>query len=486
MSEQSLKQKTTVGVIWSVLEHSSVQIIQFVLQIILARLLFPSDFGLIGMLAIFIVISRLFIDSGFANALIQKKNRTEKDFSTVFYFNIIVSTTCYLLLYLTAPLISDFYRSPELTRIMRILFLSLIINAFTLIPNTKLTIAMNFRKKAIINFLAIVLSGGIGVWMAYGGYGVWALVWQTLSSSVITLFLLLILAGWKPMLVFSKTSFRQLFNFGSKLLSAAIIDAVMDNLYTIMIGRYYKKDDLGYYTRGLLIPTVVSGTIASALINVIYPVMTSVQDDKEYIISIYRRVVRLVSFFVIPAMLGLAFISEPFVRYFMTEKWMPSVVLMQWMCLAKIFTPFSLMNINLLSAIGRSDIFLKVNLIRIPIVAIMLAITLPMGLKAIVIGNFVMSLIVFFINSYMPGKLFGYGAIPQLKDLLPSLLISLFMLAVMLLATCKIENDLMKISISFASGLSAYFIAASFFRKDEMREISSLLGKIIIKKNTDK
>jgi len=475
MPEQSLKQKTYIGFLWSFIERFLIQFIQFVLGIVIARILFPSDYGLIGMMTVFIVISRIFVDSGLINALIQKKDRTEEDFSTVFYFNIIVCLACYLLIYIGAPYISAFYHTPELRYIIRVFFLSLLIDSFTSVQIAKLRIALDFKKKALCNLFAVTISGCIGVWMAYSGYGVWSLVMQTIINSLVTLFVLTALVRWKPLPVFSKSSFKQLFRFGSKLLGATLIDAIIDNLILFLLGRYFEKKEVGFYTRGAQVPIVVAGTLSSMLENVTYPVMTSIQDDKKLLIGVYRRLIRMVSFLIVPAMFGLAFISESFVRYFLTEKWMPAVVLMQWICLIRIFTPISLLNVSLLSAVGRSDLFLKINLIRFPIIIIMLIITIPHGLEAVVIGQFITSIISFFINSFMPGKLFGYGAFAQLKDLLPAIISSAIMLVVVAVSTFGINHDLLKMIVSFVIGLVSYLLVSSMLKTEEVKEIRLLI-----------
>ena len=475
MNEQSLKQKTYKGFLWSFIERFLVQFIQFALGILLARILFPSDYGLIGMMTIFIVVSRLFVDSGLANALIQKKDRTEEDFSTVFYFNIIVCLVCYLLIYIGAPYISTFYHTPELRNIIRVFFLSLLIDSFTSVQITKLRIALDFKKKAICNLFAVTISGGIGVWMAYSGYGVWSLVWQTIINSLATFVMLTALVRWKPLPVFSQSSFKQLFRFGSKLLGAALIDAIIDNLNLFLLGRFFSKKQVGFYTRGMQIPTVIVGTLSSMLENVTYPVMSSIQDKKEMLIAVYRRLIRMVSFFTIPFMFGLAFISESFVRYFLTEKWMPAVVLVRWFCFIRIFTPISLLNVSLLNAIGRSDLFLKINLIRFPLIITTLIITIPRGLDVVVIGLFILSIIGFFINSYMPGKLFGYGAFAQIKDLLPAIISSAIMLIILVLTTSGINNDLVKMIVSFVIGAISYLVVSSLLKVEEIKVIRSLI-----------
>jgi len=478
MPEQSLRKKAYHGFFWSFVERFLIQFIQFALQIVLARLLFPSDFGLIGMMTIFIVISRLFVDSGLGSALIQKQNRTEDDFSTVFYFNIVVCAACYVLIFISAPYISAFYYAPELTHIIRIFFLSVIIDSFTIVQVTKLRIALDFKKKAICNLFAVVISGGVGVWMAYSGYGVWSLVMQTITNSLVTLIVLSALVRWKPLLIFSKSSFNQLFGFGSRLLGAALVDSIIDNLYLFFLGRYFSKKQVGFYTRGLQVPSVIIVTLTSILENVTYPMMSSIQGEKEYLIAVYKRLIRMVSFLTVPAMLGLAFISEPFVRYFLTEKWMPAVVLMQWVCFARIFTPINLLNMSLLNSIGRSDLFLKNNLIRLPVTITLLIITIPRGIEAVVISQFCVSIIGFFINSFMPGKLFGYGAFAQLKDLLPAILSSLIMLVAMAAATCKLEHDLVKMIVSFAAGVASYLLVNIVIKTEGIKEIRSLMTTV--------
>jgi len=288
MPEQSLKHKTYKGFFWSFIERFFVQFIQLVLGIILARILFPADFGLIGMMTIFIALSRVFVDSGLANALIQKQGRTEEDFSTVFYFNIIVCLACYGFIFIGAPYISAFYRTPELTKIIRVFFLSLLIDSFATVQLTKLRIALDFKKKAICSLTAVIISGGLGVLMAYSGYGVWALVMQTIANSLVALILLFFLVRWKPLLIFSKSSFNQLFAFGSKLLGATFIDVILDNLCTFMLGRYLSKKQVGFYTRGLQLPTVVAVTLSAMMLVVLAITTYNIENDlKKMIVSFF-------------------------------------------------------------------------------------------------------------------------------------------------------------------------------------------------------
>lgn len=478
MANQSLKQKTTIGIFWSFIEKFSVQIVQLILSLLIARILNPSDYGLIGMLTIFTAISNVFIESGFTNALIQKQDRTETDFSTAFFFNAFVGIVCYLILYFTAPLIARFYNTPALIPIIRILFINIIINSLCIVHNTKLIIDMNFKTRSLISLVSVIVSGIVGVFMAYNDYGVWALVGQSLSLSIMTTLLFVIIIKWRPLFVFSKKSFHQLFSFGSKLLATGLVATIMNNLYTVLIGKYFTAKDVGYYTKGMQVPTLASSTLTSVLQGVTFPVLTSVQNEKERLVSIYRRFMQTTCFFAIPIMIALAIITEPFIRFFLTEKWMPAVPLMQWICLARIFLPISTLNLNILNAIGRPDLFMKIDLSKLPLNIIILIITIPLGIKAVVIGHFIMSFISFFINAYLPGKLFGYGALGQIKDTLPVLACTAAMSLVMLAISYFIQSDLLTMIISTIGGILTYYGMASLLKLSTITEVNTFIKNI--------
>ena len=285
---ENLKQKTVSGIMWSAIERFSLQGVQFIIQIILARLLLPSDYGMIGMLAIFLQVAQVFIDSGFTNALIQKKDRTEEDFATVFYFNILVAVLFYGILFFSASLIADFYNMPTLVLVIRFIALSLIINALSAIHRTKLIISVNFKTQSKISLGAAFISGVIGIWMAYVGCGVWALVWQTLLNSIILTILFYCLVHWKPLHTFSKSSFERLFNFGSKLLISSLINTVYRNLYTIVIGKKFSVVELGYYTRAEQFAIFPSNNLNALVSRVAYPILSSIQDDDKCLTNAYE------------------------------------------------------------------------------------------------------------------------------------------------------------------------------------------------------
>lgn len=486
MTNQSLKSKAAKGMVWSAFGSLSVQGIRFAIGIILARLLLPSDYGLIGMLAIFFAISQLVIESGFSNALIQKIDRTEVDFSTIFYFNLFASFLLYFLLFFTAPFISRFYDTPELILLIRITFISIIINSFAIVQQARLSIKLDFKTPSLISLFSVFVSGIVGIFMAYNGYGVWALVIQSLSAAVIRSIALFYFIRWKPQIVFSLTSLKQLFGFSSRLLAAGFVATIVNNLYSMLIGKIFTAKDLGYYTRAKQFPELLSNTISSVLQGVTYPILTSLQNDNERLVSVYGRLMRITVFFVMPLLTLFALLAEPFIHLFLTEKWMPVVPLIQWLCFARMITPISALNMNILNAIGRSDLFFKVDISKLPLTLAALLITVPFGLKAVVIGHFVTSFICFFINAYYPGKMFNFGAFRQLREM-KTVIIATIIMAVCVFGISKIFSaDFIKLLVGALSGISVYLSMAYFLKIEELKEVKILALQIIKKvKNRD-
>lgn len=479
----SLKSKATRGMIWSAFGTFSSQGISFIIGIILARILMPSDYGLIGMLAIFFAFSNMIIESGFANALIQKIDRTESDFSTIFFFNLLVSIIIYVILFLTAPLIAKFYNSPELTLLTRVLSLNLLIGSITIVQQVRLKILFDFRSIAMITLISVVISGIIGVVFAYLDFGVWALVAQNLSAEFIKAVLFFVLNKWYPQALFDFNSLKQLFGFSSKLLIAGLVSTIVNNLYSILIGKIFTPKEVGFYTRARQYPELLSNTITSILQGVTYPILTSLQNERERMISVYGRLMRVTVFFVVPFLTLFAILAEPFVRFLLTEKWMPVVPLIQWLCFARMITPISALNMNILNAIGRSDLFLKVDLSKLPIFIITIAVTVPLGINVVVIGNFLTSLISFFINAYYPGKLFGFGAFRQVKEMLSVVLATIIMAITVFGLIRIIPGDLFKLLGGTFAGIVAYLGAAYFLKIEELKEVNGLAIQFLHKSN---
>lgn len=413
---QSVRSQLLHGVAWNFIEKVLMRSASFVIGIILARLLSPSDFGLVGMLAIFIAISNVFIEGGLAKALIQRQNCSDVDYSTAFVSNVGMSLFIYAILFVSAPWIADFYDEPILTPLTRVLALNFILGAFNIVQRAKLMAAVDFKSLAQINVISVILSGAVGISMAYSGYGVWSLVGQSLFSTIVLIVLFPAYSKWKPSLKFSSTSFKSLFGFGSKLMITGIYSVILNNISTICIGRFYKSHQLGFYARGQQFSEIISSTIFDVLGNVTFPVLSGLQDDKEHLVAVYRKSLYFTAMLIFPIMILMALISRPLVIILLTEKWLPCVVLMQWLFLARMFTPLSAINMNILNAIGRSDLFMMLDFSKAPLVLIILAITIPISVEAITIGSFCSSFICFFINAYLPGRMFEYGALKMIYD----------------------------------------------------------------------
>ncbi|MCQ2771002.1 MAG: lipopolysaccharide biosynthesis protein [Clostridia bacterium] len=453
---QSVRKELSHGVLWNFAEKILVEGVQFVIGIILARLLLPSDFGLVGMLAIFLAISNVIIDGGFAKALIQKKDCQDIDYSTAFVTNVIMSCAIYLILFFTAPLIAKFYHEPVLTNLTRVLALNFVLGAFNIVQRARLMAKVDFKSLAKIRVASIVVGGIVGVVMAYTGFGVWALVGQNLSNTLVQISLFPFFSKWKLSLNFSKESFKQLFGFGSKLMITGVYSVIINNISTICIGRAYNSNKLGFYTRASQFSQLIAFTVNDVLGTVTFPVLSHLQDEKEHMVAVYRKTLFFTAMIIFPIMILCTLLAKPIVLILLTEKWLPCVVLMQWLFLARMFTPLSSINMNVLNAVGRSDLFMKVDFSKAPLLILMLVITIPIGVEAICIGSFINSFICFFINAYMPGRLFGYGAWQQLKDWRYIFLSILIMSGLVLLFCYFVTNIWLQVIVGGLIGIGSY------------------------------
>lgn len=471
----SLKDKTIKGVIWSAVDRFSAQGIQFVFSILIARLLVPEDYGVIAMLGIFLGVSNSFIDSGFGTALIRKINRTETDFSTVFYFNIVVAILFYLALFFAAPAIADFYNTPLLVPVTRIVSLTLPIGALSGIHSAKLSIAIDFKSRAKISVVSTILTGSVGLWMAYAGYGVWALVVQTVFSSVIRTIMLWVIVKWHPLLVFSLKSFKELFTFGSKLLASGLLDTIYNNIYPLVIGKFFSPAVLGVYGKAKALADYPSSNITSVLQSVTFPVLSSIQNEEDRLADSYKRFLKISAFVIFPLMTGLAAVADPFIRIILTDKWENTIYLLQIICFAMMWYPIHAINLNILQVKGRSDYFLKLEIIKKVQGVIILCITVPMGIVAMCYGQVISSLISLIWNTYYTKKLIGYGCWAQMRDLLPILIHSLVMCAFVLLIVNHMTTLWLKLIIGVLSGIIYYFAGAYIMRFPELDEILVIL-----------
>ena len=423
----SLKQKTVSGLIWSFVDTMAGQGITFVVGIILARLLSPREFGLIGMITVFIAVSESFINSGFSSALIRKKDCTDTDFSTVFFFNLTVGILFFLLLFFSAPAISSFFNEPELTAILQVLGIVLIIDSLTLIQRTILTKRIDFKLQAKISMIASIGSGVVSITMAFYGLGVWALVAQRIVKQGLNSLFLWLWNRWKPLLVFSVKSFKELFGFGSKLLLSGLIDTIYRNVYYLIIGKYFSAQELGFYTKADEFKRLPSQNLNAIIGRVSYPVLSTLQDDIPRLRNNYQKLIRSVMFITFVLMLGMAAVAEPMIHTLIGAKWEPAIIYLQMLCFVGMMYPLHALNLNMLQVQGRSDLFLKLEVIKKIIAIPTIVIGVFFGIKMMIAGMMVNTLIAYYLNSYWSGKKIGYSFTQQVKDILPSFFLALTM-----------------------------------------------------------
>lgn len=423
----TIKQKTLYGLKWSFADNFINQGVQFIVGIILARLLSPKEFGLIGMLTIFIAISQTFIDSGFSQALIRKNNCTKEDYSTVFFYNLISGICLSAVLFFFSGEIGDYFQEPQLSLLIEILGLNLIIGSFGIIQSTILTKNINFKLQTNISFLSSVSSGIIGIIMAYSGWGVWSLVWKTISQNIITTVLLWLWNDWRPSLVFDYNSFRKMFGFSSKLLVAGLIDTTFTNIYYLVIGKVYSATELGFYTKADQLRSYPSQNINGVVQRVSYPILAGIQDDNVRLKRAYKNLIKNVMFNSFVLMIGMSAAAESMVVTLIGKKWIPLVPYLQLLCFSGMFYPLHSLNLNILKIKGRSDLFLKLEIIKKILVIPTIIIGVFWGIKAMIIGMLVNSFIAYFLNSFWSGKMIDYSLKEQVRDILPSFNIAMIM-----------------------------------------------------------
>ena len=446
-------------------------------MLVIARLLDPKDFGLVGMLAIFLAVAQSLIDSGFSQALIRKQDRTEVDNSTVFYFNIVVSAVLYLILYAIAPWVSDFYNEPQLCSLMRVLCLIVIVNSFAVVQRAIYTASINFKTQAKASFIAALASGLVGVWMAYNGYGVWTLVWQQLLNAGINTLLLWIYSNWYPRWVYSWKSFRELFAFGSKLLASGLLDTLYTNIYLLVIGKIFNAASLGYYTQADRFTKLPSSNITGILQRVTYPVLCSIQDDDERLREDYRKLLRLSAFIIFPMMCLLAGVAYPLVDLLIGEKWRFAATLIIPLSFTMMWWPIHAINLNLLQVKGRSDLFLRLEIIKKIISVTVLVLSIPFGLLFMCYTGIVMSIICLVINTYYTGKLIQVGFIMQMKDLSGTLIVSMAIFVVAYFLTLLSENVIIQLLLAVLISAVLFVSTVYLLKFKELDYVKSILNR---------
>lgn len=421
------KSKVLSSLFWKFMERGGTNGIQFVVQIVLARLLSPKDFGLIALVTVFITLATVFVQRGFSTALIQKKDADRVDFSSVFYLSLFVAGLLYIILFFTAPLIANFYREPYLEPVLRVLSVILLFGAFNSIQNAFLARNMNFKKLFFSSLGAMLISGIIGIITAYIGWGIWALVMQQITRQISVTIILWFTVKWRPAPVFSFKRVKGLFSYGSKLLASSLLHHLYMDLRSLIIGKIYSPAMLGFYHKGSQFPKLIISNIDGSIHSVMLPALSSHQDNIKKVKDMTRRAIVTSSFVVFPVMVGLAVVAEPLVKIILTDKWLNAVPFLQIYCGSYALTPIHTANLQAINALGRSDIFLKLEIIKRTVSLIVLGISIPFGIYAMAWGVFLSGVLGSFINAYPNLKLLNYSYLEQWKDIIPSLLLSLVM-----------------------------------------------------------
>ena len=399
--------------------------ITFFIGIILARLLSPREFGLLGMTAIFIAISQSIVDSGFGSALIQKKKCTENDYSTVFYYNLAIGFLVFGLLYFFAPTISIYFHEPILKQIIRVLGFLVVINSVSMIQLTILTKRVNFKLLTRISIISSVISGVVAITMALLNFGVWSLVAAQITKQAFNTIFLWLWNKWKPLMKFSMDSFMELFGFGSKMLISGLIATIYENIYYLVIGKYFSAIELGYFTRANQFKNLPSKNITSIIRRVSFPILSSIQDDNQRLLNNYRKLIKSTVFITFPLMLGMVAVAKAMIIVLVGEKWLPSVIYLQMLCVGGMLYPLHSINLNMLQVKGRSDLFLRLEIIKRVLAIPTIIIGVIYGIKIMIIGMIINSIFAYYLNSYWSGKLIGYPISQQFIDIIPALVLSI-------------------------------------------------------------
>lgn len=420
MTETSLKNKTVNGMGWSALENLTRLGITFVVSIILARLLSPEEYGLIGILTIFIAIFNTIVDSGFTNALIRKQDATDIDYSTVFFTNLGLSIILAIILFFCAKPIAAFFERSELVSLTRVMSSIVVINALSIVQRVRTTKSIDFKTQTKITFISSIFSGAIGISMAYIGYGVWALVGQQISNQLFSTLLFWIYNRWVPKLVFSWRSFSELWHFGSKLLASSLLATAWNEIYQVVIGKCYSPVTLGLFTRAKQFSDLCSSNLTSVVQRVSYPVLSSIQDDKLRLKSAYKKVIKATMLPTFVLMLGMAACAHSMIYVLIGDQWLNCVPMLQIICSYGMFYPLHALNLNMLQVQGRSDLFLKLEIIKKIIAIGPILLGIFVDVYWMLIGSFVTSIICYYLNAYYSGPFLDYSINEQVKDILPS------------------------------------------------------------------
>lgn len=463
--KSSMRDQVFSGMFWKFAERISAQLVSFIVSVVLARILLPEAYGIVAMVMVFINIANVFVTSGFSSALIQKKDADETDFSTIFYCSFAISVVIYIGLFFAAPFIAEFYGTEELTAVLRVFSLKIVLSSYSSVQHAYVSKHMIFKKFFFSTFFGTVLSGVVGILMALNGFGVWALVAQYLVNSTVDMIVLSVTVKWRPKLLFSWNAAKGLMKYGWKLLCASLIGTIYGNLRSLIIGKYYTTEDLAYYNRGKNFPDLIMNNVVSTITSVLFPAMSNAGEKAE-IRRMTQKSVRMTSYIVFPMMAGMALVARPFVLVLLTEKWSEAIVYLQLVCLYNAFHVITQTNLQAISALGRSDIVLKLEFIKKPVGILLLIAAIPYGVFAVALTLPLSALFTMLVNMCPNKKLLSYGFGKQLKDLLPALLLTAGMSVTVYFAGMLPLSNLLLLIVQICVGGGVYVLLSVVFRNE--------------------
>ncbi len=463
------------GVVWGTIEKFASLFVGFFITLLLARKLTPTDYGLVNMINIFTVFGMVLIDGGFGQALIQKKNADNKDYSTIFYLNVILSVLIYVILYICAPFIAAFYAQPSLIDISRTIFLLFPINAFCIIQHTLLTKEIKVKQLTIVSLISSVCSGVVGMFFAYKGYGVWALVYQTLSLYVFRCITLWLVNSWRPIMVFSLNTIKEIWKFSVNLLGTFTLAAIFQNIYSVLIGKFFCVTDVGYYNQAFRMESVVTGVATSAIQRVTFPAFANIQDDIDRLREVYKKVINVTMYIHLPIMAGIAAVGYDLFLVLLTEKWLPSVPYFYLLCLASSFYPMHMVNVNVIKALSKGKLYFRLNVIKYMLMTLFIIFTIQRSIMAVLGGYVLATIISSFIITCYCGRQIKYSTMSQLLDLFPIFLITLAMVAAVLLCGNLSFLPHVRLLIEILMGIVVYVILSVIFKLEAFKSLLAIV-----------
>lgn len=482
MSGESLKSKTIKGVGWSAVDALLGQGVTFIVGLVLARLLSPDEYGLIGICLIFTTVLNGIVDSGFSNALIRKKDVTDEDYNTMFITNMAISIVLYILLFVSAPFVSDFFHREELTALVRATGLVLFFNALSITQVTILTKKIDFKTKTKASLVSAIISGVIGIALAFMGYGVWSLVAQQLSKQLLYTLCLWVLNNWWPKFTFYKDSFKYMWGFGWKLLASGILNNVWNQLYQVVIGRCYTSATLGHYTRANEYASIFSSNLTSIVQRVSFPALAEIQDDKERMVQGYRKVIKITMFVTAVCMISLGAVAEPMIYTLIGTKWYEAATYLPLICITMSLYPLHAINLNILQVLGRSDIFLYLEILKKVVGLLPIAIGIFCGIYYMLLVSIFTGVISLYLNTWYTGKTLNYTFVKQLKDIAPSYLTALVIALAVYFLKYLVFPCYVILIIQIIVGIMVGLGISECLKFEEYTELKMILVKIVKKK----